>query len=166
MPPSPALSGLREDSERSTSERPSSRLARSPTPSSSCSSPFRTRIEPALTRSLPRGYSYPLDIPIKDKISTIATEFYGAKDVSYSDEAEAQIASYTKQGFADLPICMAKTHLSLSHEPNVKGAPTGFTLPISSVKMSAGAGFIYPLVGEFFFSALRRGMEKFVSAGD
>ena len=68
---------------------------------------------------------YDLDMPIKDKIACIATEFYGAKDVSYSEIAEAQIASYTNQGFASLPICMAKTHLSLSHEPNVKGAPTG-----------------------------------------
>ncbi|KAK4701981.1 hypothetical protein P7C70_g4241, partial [Phenoliferia sp. Uapishka_3] len=96
----------------------------------------------------PFKFLYDLDLPIKDKIATIATEFYGAKDVSYSEEAEAQIASYTSQGFASLPICMAKTHLSLSHEPSAKGAPTGFTLPIRTVKMSAGAGFIYPLVGE------------------
>ncbi|KAL8278406.1 hypothetical protein RQP46_009096 [Phenoliferia psychrophenolica] len=96
----------------------------------------------------PFKFLYDLDLPIKDKIAAIATEFYGAKDVSYSEVAEAQIASYTSQGFGGLPICMAKTHLSLSHEPNVKGAPSGFTLPISTVKMSAGAGFIYPLVGE------------------
>ncbi|KDE06679.1 C-1-tetrahydrofolate synthase, cytoplasmic [Microbotryum lychnidis-dioicae p1A1 Lamole] len=95
----------------------------------------------------PFKFLYPLDISIKDKIATIAKEMYGAADVSYTEEAEAQIASYTKQGFSDLPICMAKTHLSLSHDPKMKGAPTGFTLPISHVKMSAGAGFIYPLVG-------------------
>ncbi|SCV66994.1 BQ2448_5640 [Microbotryum intermedium] len=95
----------------------------------------------------PFKFLYPLDISIKDKIATIAKEMYGAADVSYTEEAEAQIASYTKQGFSDLPICMAKTHLSLSHDPKMKGAPKGFILPISHVKMSAGAGFIYPLVG-------------------
>ncbi|KAM0792500.1 hypothetical protein ACM66B_005172 [Microbotryomycetes sp. NB124-2] len=96
----------------------------------------------------PFRFLYEDSLPIKDKIETIAREMYGAKDVEYSEEAEARIARYTEQGFAHLPICMAKTHLSLSHEPKLKGAPTGFTLPIRTVRMSAGAGFIYPLVGE------------------
>lgn len=73
----------------------------------------------------PFKFLYELDTPIKSKIEAIATEMYGAKDVSYSEQAEAQIAQYTKQGFGNLPICMAKTHLSLSHDPKAKGAPTG-----------------------------------------
>lgn len=101
----------------------------------------------------PFKFLYDLDLSIKEKIECIATEFYGAKDVSYSEEAEAQIANYTKQGFSGLPICMAKTHLSMSSDPKVKGAPTGHTIPIRMVKMSAGAGFIYPvsLKNLFFF---------------
>lgn len=95
----------------------------------------------------PFKFLYPLEMSIKDKISTIATEMYGAKDVSYSEEASNRIADYTTQGYGNLPICMAKTHLSLSDNPNLKGAPTGFTLPIRTIKLSAGAGFLYPLVG-------------------
>jgi formate--tetrahydrofolate ligase len=91
---------------------------------------------------------YPLDQPIKTKIATIAKEIYGAGDVVYENKAEAQIKQYEKSGFGNLPICMAKTHLSLSADPNLKGAPTGFTLPIREVRASVGAGFIYPLVGE------------------
>jgi methylenetetrahydrofolate dehydrogenase (NADP+)/methenyltetrahydrofolate cyclohydrolase/formyltetrahydrofolate synthetase len=93
-------------------------------------------------------FLYPLDWPIKKKIETIAKEIYGAKDVSYEPIAEKQIESYEKAGFGDLPICMAKTHLSLSHDPDLKGVPTGFTLPIREVRASVGAGFIYPLVGK------------------
>ncbi|MGD8997995.1 MAG: formate--tetrahydrofolate ligase, partial [Anaerolineae bacterium] len=58
-----------------------------------------------------------------------------------------QIASYEKSGFGNLPICMAKTHLSISHDPDVKGAPSGFTVPVREVRASVGAGFIYPLIG-------------------
>lgn len=93
-------------------------------------------------------FLYPLDIPIKQKIETIATRIYGAGRVEYSSEANAQIAAYEKAGFGNLPICMAKTHLSLTHDPSVKGVPTGFTLPIREVRASVGAGFIYPLCGE------------------
>ena len=93
----------------------------------------------------PFRFLYDLDLPIKEKIEIIAREMYGAKDCSYTPEAEEQIATITKQGFSALPICMAKTHLSLSADPKAKGAPTGFTIPISVVKMSAGAGFIYPV---------------------
>ncbi|MBW2663829.1 MAG: formate--tetrahydrofolate ligase, partial [Deltaproteobacteria bacterium] len=85
-------------------------------------------------------FLYPLDIPIKDKIETIATKIYGAKDVSYTPVAEKQIANFTANGFDKLPMCMAKTHLSLSHDPALKGRPTGFTLPISEVRASVGAG--------------------------
>jgi formate--tetrahydrofolate ligase len=92
-------------------------------------------------------FLYPLDVSIKQKIEAIATQFYGAKDVEYADDAEAKIKLYTRMGYDDLPICMAKTHLSLSHDPKLKGRPVGFTLPVRDVRLSAGAGFIYPLCG-------------------
>lgn len=72
---------------------------------------------------------------------------YGADGVEYLPEAERKIEIYEKQGFGKLPICMAKTHLSLSHDPTQKGVPKGFILPIRDVRASIGAGFIYPLVG-------------------
>ena len=92
-------------------------------------------------------FLYPLDWPIKKKIETIATMIYGADGVSYLPEAERKIELYTKQGFDKLPICMAKTHLSLSHDPDLKGRPRGFTIPIRDVRASVGAGFLYPLLG-------------------
>jgi formate--tetrahydrofolate ligase len=93
-------------------------------------------------------FLYPLDWPIKKKIEIIATEIYGADGVDYAPEAEKKIELYTKQGFDKLPICMAKTHLSLSHDPNLKGRPTGFKVPIRDVRASVGAGFLYPLLGQ------------------
>jgi len=93
-------------------------------------------------------YLYDLDQPIKEKIATIAREIYGAADVSYEPTAESQIKRYEKSGFGNLPICMAKTHLSLSHDPGLRGAPSGFTLPVREVRASVGAGFIYPIVGD------------------
>jgi formate--tetrahydrofolate ligase len=93
-------------------------------------------------------FLYSLDLPIKEKIETIATKIYGADGVDYSPLAEKKIALYTKQGFDKLPMCMAKTHLSLSHDPSLKGRPTGFTVPIRDVRASVGAGFLYPLLGE------------------
>ena len=92
-------------------------------------------------------FLYPLTLSIKEKVECIAREMYGAEAVSYSALAEEQIARYTRQGFAELPICMAKTHLSLSHEADKKGVPPPFTLPIREVRASVGAGFLYPLVG-------------------
>ncbi|MCB0203857.1 MAG: formate--tetrahydrofolate ligase, partial [Anaerolineae bacterium] len=93
-------------------------------------------------------FLYPLDITIKEKIEIIARKVYGADGVDYSSEADAQIAAYEKAGYGGLPICMAKTHLSISHDPTLKGVPTGFTLPVREVRASVGAGFIYPLCGE------------------
>ncbi len=93
-------------------------------------------------------FLYPLEQPIKAKIETIAKKIYGAAAVSYEPLAERQIAMYERAGLGNLPICMAKTHLSLSHDPNLRGAPQGFTLPIREVRASVGAGFIYPLCGE------------------
>jgi formyltetrahydrofolate synthetase len=93
-------------------------------------------------------FLYSLDIPIKEKIETICREIYGADGVDYSPEAEAKIELYTKLGFDKIPLCMAKTHLSLSHDPNLKGVPKGFRVPINDVRASVGAGFLIPLVGE------------------
>lgn len=94
----------------------------------------------------PLKFLYPLDTSIKDKIEAIANS-YGAKGVEYSEQAEKQIEMYSKQGFSNLPICMAKTQYSFSHNSYEKGAPSGFVLPIRDVRASIGAGFIYPLVG-------------------
>jgi formyltetrahydrofolate synthetase len=93
-------------------------------------------------------FLYPLEWGIKKKIETIATKIYGADGVDYTPEAEEAIKLYTRLGFGRLPVCMAKTHLSLSHNPAWKGAPTGYRLPVRSVKASAGAGFLYPLCGD------------------
>ncbi|KAJ1155992.1 hypothetical protein NDU88_008717 [Pleurodeles waltl] len=90
---------------------------------------------------------YDLDLPIAEKIRTIAQRVYGAENISLSPKAQSKIDQYSQQGFGNLPICMAKTHLSLSHQSDKKGVPTGFILPISDVRASIGAGFIYPLVG-------------------
>ncbi|CAH7313244.1 Mthfd1l [Phodopus roborovskii] len=92
-------------------------------------------------------FLYDVQLPIVEKIRTIAQAVYGAKDIELSPEAQSKIDRYTQQGFGNLPICMAKTHLSLSHEPDKKGVPRDFILPISDVRASIGAGFIYPLVG-------------------
>lgn len=92
-------------------------------------------------------FLYDLQLPIEDKIEIIAKEIYGADGIELSEEAKEKVERYKKQGFNNFPICMAKTHLSLSHNPNLKGVPTGFTLPIRDVRASIGAGFLYPLVG-------------------
>jgi formyltetrahydrofolate synthetase len=92
-------------------------------------------------------FLYPLDWPIKKKIETIATKVYGADGVDYLPEAEAKVELYTKLGFDKLPICMAKTHLSLTHDPAIKGRPSGWRLPIRDIRASVGAGFLYPLCG-------------------
>jgi len=93
-------------------------------------------------------FLYPLDIPIKEKIEIIATQIYGADGVTYEPKAEAGIKRFTELGWDKLPICMAKTHLSLSHDPNLKGRPRGFKVPIRDIRPSIGAGFLYPLCGE------------------
>jgi formate--tetrahydrofolate ligase len=92
-------------------------------------------------------FLYPLEASLEEKIRTIATECYGASRVEFSTEAQEKLDSYKEIGFNHLPICMAKTHLSLSHDPNMKGRPRNFTLPIRDVRLSAGAGFVYPLCG-------------------
>ena len=91
---------------------------------------------------------YPDEAPLRDKIEAIATRIYGAAGVEYQPGATKALKQYEDMGFGHLPICMAKTQYSLSHDANLKGRPTGFTLPIREVRLSAGAGFITPLCGE------------------
>ena len=93
-------------------------------------------------------FLYPLEMSIKEKIEIVCKEIYGADSVDYSEEAEDKIKLYTKLGFDKLPLCMAKTHLSLSADPSLKGVPKGFRIPIRDIRASVGAGFLYPLLGE------------------
>jgi methylenetetrahydrofolate dehydrogenase (NADP+)/methenyltetrahydrofolate cyclohydrolase/formyltetrahydrofolate synthetase len=93
-------------------------------------------------------FLYPLEIPIKEKIETIAREIYRADGVDYSPEAEEQIARYTRLGFDKLPMCMAKTHLSFTTDASKKGAPTGFRIAVREIRASVGAGFLYPILGD------------------
>ena len=94
------------------------------------------------------GYSTE-DMSIEEKVEHIAKEYYRAGGVEFSEQAKEKIALFTEQGFGHLPVCMAKTQYSFSHDANMKGAPAGFTLPIGDLRLSAGAGFLVPLVGAF-----------------
>ena len=91
---------------------------------------------------------YPDEMSLRDKIHTIATRIYGADDVEFSSQASKQIDSYEANGFGNLPVCIAKTHLSISSDSSLKGAPTGWTLPVREVRASIGAGFVYPICGD------------------
>ncbi len=91
---------------------------------------------------------YPDEASLKDKIHTVATKVYGATGVEYSAQADKQLATYEAAGFGDLPVCIAKTHLSISSDPSLKGAPPGWTLPVREARASVGAGFIYPICGD------------------
>jgi formate--tetrahydrofolate ligase len=93
-------------------------------------------------------YLYPLDRPLKEKIETIACTLYGARSVYYLPAAQRKLDELERKGYGALPICMAKTPLSLSHDPKLVGRPEGFDLPVFDVRLSAGAGFVYPLCGE------------------
>ncbi|XP_074471605.1 monofunctional C1-tetrahydrofolate synthase, mitochondrial [Sebastes fasciatus] len=104
-------------------------------------------VNEAASRPSDFQFLYDTEMPIVEKIRTIAQKVYGADDIELSPEATAKIDYYNQQDYGSLPICMAKTHLSLSHMPDKKGVPTGFVLPIRDVRASIGAGFIYPLVG-------------------
>jgi formate--tetrahydrofolate ligase len=90
---------------------------------------------------------YPDEASLRDKIHAVATKVYGAADVHYSLHANQQLDTYEKAGFGNLPVCIAKTHLSISSDPKLKGAPTGWTLPVREVRASVGAGFVYPICG-------------------
>ncbi len=91
---------------------------------------------------------YPSAAPLREKIETIATRVYGADGVSYSPAAARQLDRFEHNGFGELPVCMAKTHLSISSDPKLLGAPTGWTLPVREVRASVGAGFVYPICGD------------------
>ena len=94
------------------------------------------------------AFTYDLEDPIAVKIEKIAEKMYGAKGVEFSAAARRSIEIFTGTGYGGLPVCMAKTHLSLSHDPALKGAPTGWTLPVRDIRLSAGAGFLYALCGD------------------
>jgi formate--tetrahydrofolate ligase len=93
-------------------------------------------------------FLYDSEASLKEKIQTVATRVYGADGVEYSPQASKQLDTYEKAGFGTLPVCIAKTHLSISSDPSLKGAPTGWTLPVREVRASVGAGFVYPICGE------------------
>ncbi|KAJ2996776.1 tetrahydrofolate synthase [Globomyces sp. JEL0801] len=93
-------------------------------------------------------FLYDLDLTIEQKIEIICKEMYGADGIELSPLAQSKIETYTRQKFDKLPICMAKTHLSLSHNPKLKNVPTGFTVPVRDIRASVGAGFLYPLLGD------------------
>jgi formate--tetrahydrofolate ligase len=91
---------------------------------------------------------YPDDWSLRRKIERVATEVYGAGRVEYSALADQQLDGYERNGFGNLPVCIAKTHLSISGDPALRGAPTGHTLSVREVRASVGAGFVYPICGE------------------
>jgi formate--tetrahydrofolate ligase len=93
-------------------------------------------------------FLYPDEASLKDKIEAVATNIYGAERVEYTPVANRQLANYTDNGFGHLPVCIAKTHLSISGDASLKGAPTGHTLSVREVRASVGAGFVYPICGE------------------
>jgi len=91
---------------------------------------------------------YPDDASLREKIETVATKVYGADGVDYAPAAHTAIDLYERNGFGDLPVCIAKTHLSLSSDPKLHGAPTGWRMPVREVRASVGAGFVYPICGD------------------
>lgn len=105
-------------------------------------------VKDAAARKSRFKFLYPSNISIKKKIETIARKMYGAGKIEYSLLAEKQIELYTRCGFSSLPICMAKTHLSLSEDPNLKGRPEGFRIHVRMVLAAVGAGYLYPILGE------------------
>ncbi len=95
----------------------------------------------------PIQYAYPLDATVRDKVLALAQRTYGADDVSWTAEARRKLRYFESQGWGSLPICMAKTHLSISHDPTRRGSPSGYTFPISDIRVSVGAGFLYTMAG-------------------
>ena len=91
---------------------------------------------------------YPDDASLREKIETVASKVYGADGVDYAPLARTQLDRYERLGFGNLPVCIAKTHLSLSSDPKLLGAPTGWRLPVREVRASVGAGFVYPICGD------------------
>ena len=108
----------------------------------------RATKEAPVEESTPPNFLYDLEGSLEDRLRTIATKMYGAKDIELSELAKKQIEDYEGQGFGKLPVCIAKTQYSLSHDPTLKGVPTGFTFPIREVRISAGAGYLYALAAK------------------
>ena len=94
------------------------------------------------------NFLYPDTFTLKEKIEAVATKVYGAGNVTYTPAANKQLANYEANGFGHLPVCIAKTHLSISGDASLKGAPTGHTLNVREVRASVGAGFVYPICGD------------------
>ncbi|RTL63931.1 MAG: formate--tetrahydrofolate ligase [Pseudonocardiaceae bacterium] len=94
------------------------------------------------------AFLYPDDASLREKIEIVATKVYGADGVDIAPAASRQLDNYERNGFGDLPVCIAKTHLSISSDPSLKGAPTGWRLPVREVRASVGAGFVYPICGD------------------
>ena len=92
-------------------------------------------------------YAYPLDATVREKVLALAQGIYGADDVSWTADARRKLRYFESQGWGSLPICMAKTHLSISHDPTRRGSPSGYTFPISDIRVSVGAGFLYTMAG-------------------
>lgn len=90
---------------------------------------------------------YPLEAPLKEKICTVARSIYGAADVSFTEQAEAKLRQFTDWGYAEVPVCMAKTQYSFTDDPKLLGAPTGWTLRVTDASLSAGAGFVVVISG-------------------
>ena len=95
----------------------------------------------------PIQYAYPLDATVREKVLALAQVIYGADDVSWTADARRKLRYFESQGWGSLPICMAKTHLSISHDPTRRGSPSGYTFPISDIRVSVGAGFLYTMAG-------------------
>ncbi|ODU04033.1 MAG: formate--tetrahydrofolate ligase [Pseudonocardia sp. SCN 72-86] len=94
------------------------------------------------------AFLYPDDASLREKIEIVAKKMYGADGVDIAPAAARQLDNYERNGFGDLPVCIAKTHLSISSDPSLKGAPTGWRLPVREVRASVGAGFVYPICGD------------------
>jgi formate--tetrahydrofolate ligase len=93
-------------------------------------------------------FLYPAQASLREKIEAVATQVYGADGVDYAPAAARQLDTYERNGFGGFPVCIAKTQLSLSADPKLKGAPTGWRLPVMQARASVGAGFVYPICGE------------------
>ena len=92
-------------------------------------------------------YAYPLEASAQDKVLALAQKVYGAADVTWSADARRQLQYFESQGWGNLPVCMAKTHLSISHDPSMRNRPQGYAFPVNDIRASVGAGFLYALAG-------------------
>ena len=106
----------------------------------------RAANDPAVTPDT-IDYAYDLDASIEDKVLALARRVYGAESVTWTPDARRRARAFAAQGWDKLPICMAKTHLSISHDPTLKGSPSGYVFPVSDIRASVGAGFLYTLAG-------------------